>query len=213
MGKGYKYASYRRENPQKSQDAVGMEMGAACQGAAWHDWLQWSLHSRIIIGYYYYYYYPWTLEFLLLGNCDQSPQWGCMRVSSQCRLWRRESGPPRVHTGSLSAVMLDPQVRLVNSWASTCGMDDSRSQHGRLLLGTFFILWACLAHDYQSVHTYSMYPCDSCPALTWFFSRDDGENLLISAKPTTKTVTSSAHSSLFVAPTGEPGTECSFSRP
>ena len=179
-------------------------MGAACQGAAWHDWLQWSLHSRIIIGYYYY-YYPWTLEFLLLGNCDQSPQWGCMRVSSHCRLWRRESEPPRRPTDSPSVLMSELQVCLVNSWVSTCGMDDSRSQHTRPLLSTFFGLSSHLSD--QSVHTYPTYPCESGSALIWFFSRNDGENLLISSNSTMKTVTKSGHGSPFVAPTQEPQTE------
>ena len=54
------------------------------------------------------------------GNCDQSPQWGCMRVSSQCRLWRRESEPARRPTDSPSEIMSDPQVGRLNSWVSTC---------------------------------------------------------------------------------------------
>ena len=88
-------------------------------------------------------------------------------------------------------------------------MDDNRNQHARPLLGMFFGLSSHMSD--QSVHTYSIYPCESVSALTWFFSRDDGENLLISVKPTTKTITTSAYGSPFVAPTGEPGTESSFS--
>ena len=64
--------------------------------------------------------YPWTPAFLLLGNCNQSPQWGCMRVSSSYRLWRRESEPPRHPTDCPSALMSDPQVSLLNLWVSTC---------------------------------------------------------------------------------------------
>ena len=79
-------------------------------------------------------------------------------------------------------------------------MEDSRSHHARPLLGTFYGLSSHIS--IQSDDTYSTYLCESGSALTCFFSRDDGENLLICAKPTTKTVTVSDHCSPFVAPTG-----------
>ena len=41
-----------------------------------------------------------------LGNCDQSPQWGLLRVSSRCHLWRWESEPHRGTTDSPSALCL-----------------------------------------------------------------------------------------------------------
>ena len=119
------------------------------------------------------------------------------------------SEPPRRPTDSPSALMSDLQLGLVNTWVSTCGMDRSRSQHARPFLSTFFGLSSHMSD--QSVHTYS-YPCDTGSALTWFVSRDEGENLLISPKPTMKTVTGSAHGSPFVVPTGELSTDSSFSR-
>ena len=122
---------------------------------------------------------------------------------SRCLLCRQESEPPGCSTDSPAALMLDPQVGLVNSWVSTCGMDDSRNQNARPLHGTFFGLSSHMSD--QSVHTNSTYPRESRPALMQFLSRNDGGNISTSAKLTTETVTTSAHSSSFVAPAGRLG--------
>ena len=82
-------------------------------------------------------------------------------------------------------------------------MDDSRSQNARPLHGTFFGLSSHMSD--QSVHTNSMYPRESGPALMQFLSRNDGGNISTSAKLTTETVTTSAYSSSFVAPAGRLG--------
>ena len=66
------------------------------------------------------------------------------------------------------------------------------------LHSTFFGLSSHVSD--QSVHTNSTHPCESGSALTQFLSRNDGENISISAKLTIGTVATSAYSSSFVAP-------------
>ena len=102
------------------------------------------------------------------GKLWAVPPVGCMRVSSWFKheVWRQESEPSRRPIDFPSALMSDLQVGLVNSWASACGVDDSRSQHVRPLLGTFFEFSSHMSD--QTVHTYFMYPCESGSALAYF---------------------------------------------
>ena len=144
MWKEYKQASYRRGNPQRSQDTVGVEMGAECLGPGWHDRIQWSLEIP-------------ELQHSCPGKLWPVPSVGCMRVSSQCRLWRQESEPPRRPTDSPSALMSDPQVGLLNSWVSTCvWMTAEANMLDPCLVRSLGFPRPCLT-KVSSVHTYSLH--------------------------------------------------------